>query len=433
MSHFLHSRRLQALAAALMLVLIVVSLLFMNLPSVGAAAAGAGGCERSPVGSAYKCQVVGATICLNERNMAAFDDIRACVPNGTTLYVVRQVRLSGHSIHGSDIWDVLQSANPVLLVSDYYINTSHYDEFSPPIPNDGSGTATPTATPSDTPTVTPSDTPTATPSSTPTMTPSVGTSATPTGTASPVGQGGSWHLLFGDDFSGNTLDTTKWNTCFFNFHAGANDCYHNQNEQQLYTPQNDLVSNGVLSLQAKKQDMTVAVNGQATTFHYTSGMISSGPVTDGAPSKFKFTYGYIETRAYMPSGKGYWPGVWTLAADESYPPEIDLFEILGDSTTTDHLNYHWPDGSSEGVDVGQDWTGPDFAAGWHTFGVDWEPGKITWYVDGVERFSTTDHVTSKAQYLLATLAIGGDWPGNPNSSTKFPQSLQLDYIRVWQH
>jgi beta-glucanase (GH16 family) len=236
-------------------------------------------------------------------------------------------------------------------------------------------------------------------------------------------------MLFHDEFDGNSLDTSKWNTCFFNFHvAGTQDCTHDQSELELYQPANVTVNNGILNLTAQKQNVTAG--GQ--TYHYTSGMISSGPATNGAPAKFSFQYGYMEMRAEVPAGQGLWPAFWTLAADESYPPEIDIFEILGNATTVDNMHYHYPDGSDEGADVGSEWTGPNFSAGWHTFAVDWEPGSLTWYVDGVARFHTSNKVTSKPQYLVANLAVGGGWPGNPDATTPFPSSLQIDYIRVWQ-
>ena len=235
-------------------------------------------------------------------------------------------------------------------------------------------------------------------------------------------------MIFHDEFDGNSLDTSKWNTCFPNFHVGSQDCTHNQDELQLYQPENVTVSNGSLCLTAQKQDVTIS----GKTYHYTSGMISTGPSSAGAPSTFSFQYGYMEMRAKVPAGQGFWPGFWTLAADGSYPPEIDIFEILGNATTIDNMNYHYPNGSSEGADAGSTWTGPDFSAGWHTFAVDWEPGSLTWYVDGVARFHTGNNVTSRPQYLLANLAVGGSWPGNPDASTPFPSTLQIDYIRVWQ-
>src|SRR5206468_3266630 len=115
-------------------------------------------------------------------------------------------------------------------------------------------------------------------------------------------------------------------------------------------------------------------------------------------------------------------------------PEIDAMEMLGDSTNVQHMNFHYvrPDGRRG--DAGLTWTGPDFSAGWHTFGVDWEPSAIVWYVDGVERWRFTDAsvIPHESMYLLANLAVGGSWPGAPDGSTPFPSSFDVDYIRVWQ-
>jgi beta-glucanase (GH16 family) len=376
------------------------------------------GCEQHSVsGHLYQCVVeVGAGMCLRERDVTTFA-LEGCLPHGSTVDLARQVRLKNHPVNGSTIWDILQNG---WMVSDDYLDTGHYNAFSPPIPHDAS--TTPTATPTATSTAT--ATPTATASTTATPTAQV----TPTAStgSGPVGQTGNWKLLFHDEFDGASLDTSKWTTCYFNFRVGTNACSHDQGELELYQPQNVSVSNGVLSLTAQKQ--------QASGFSYTSGMISSGPACDGCASRFTFTYGSMEMRAKIPAGQGLWPAFWTLPADLSWPPEIDVFEILGNAPHEINLTYHWPNGTGDGAQKGNAWDGPDFSAGWHTYAVDWEPGSLTWYVDGVERFRYTGvTVVSKPMYLVANLAVGGDWPGPPDASTSFPAVYQIDFIRVWQH
>ena len=247
----------------------------------------------------------------------------------------------------------------------------------------------------------------------------------------PLGQTGNWKLIFHDDFDGSSLDTSKWTTCYFDFKVG-DDCNHDQNELELYRPQNVAVSNGILTLSAQKQSVDAA-DGQ--TYDYTSGMVTTGPDSDKANNtRFSFKYGYMEMRAKVPGGQGLWPAFWTLPDDLHWPPEIDVFEILGGTPDVLHMHYHYPDGSSEGGDDGVDWSGPNFSADWHTYAVDWEPDAITWYVDGVPRRSYTDasHIATKPMYLIANLAVGGDWPGNPDASTPFPAHYQIDYVRVWQ-
>lgn len=242
----------------------------------------------------------------------------------------------------------------------------------------------------------------------------------------PVGQTGNWTMLFEDEFNGTSLNTSKWTTCYFNFKVG-NGCDHNQNELELYQPDNVIVKDGVLTLRAEKRTIK-AVNGKA--YNYTSGMISTGPTNASTPAHFAFTYGYMEMRAKVPYGKGLWPAFWTLPADLSWPPEIDVFEILGDATNRILMHYHYaPAGDSPAT-----WTGPDFSADWHTYAVDWEPDAITWYVDGIERrrYTDTANIASKPMFLVASLAVGGDFPGSPDSTTHFPSYYQIDYIRVWK-
>ncbi|HEY3993382.1 MAG TPA: glycoside hydrolase family 16 protein [Ktedonobacteraceae bacterium] len=248
----------------------------------------------------------------------------------------------------------------------------------------------------------------------------------------PVGQTGNWKMIFHDEFDGNSLDTSKWTTCYFNFKVGNNGCDHDQNERELYQPDNVSVSNGILTLSAEKKTVNAA-NGQ--TYDYTSGMITTGPTSGSSNNtRFSFKYGYMEMRAKVPSGQGLWPAFWTLPTNLSWPPEIDVFEILGNAPNVINMHYHYPDGTDGGGDTGTSWTGPDFSAGWHTYAVDWEPNAITWYVDGIKRRTYTDasEITSKQMYLLANLAVGGDWPGDPDASTHFPALYQIDYIRVWQ-
>ena len=108
-------------------------------------------------------------------------------------------------------------------------------------------------------------------------------------------------------------------------------------------------------------------------------------------------------------------------------------EILGQKPTVTEMHYHYLDGSGAHRGPGLAWTGPDFSAGWHTFGADWQAGALVWYVDGVERWRFTDAsaVTAKPQYLLLNLAVGGNLPGAPNASTPFPSDYFVDYVRVW--
>jgi beta-glucanase (GH16 family) len=114
-------------------------------------------------------------------------------------------------------------------------------------------------------------------------------------------------------------------------------------------------------------------------------------------------------------------GVW--------PPEIDIMENLGDNPTRMYMTYHYMDAThkSSAADV-------DLAnTGYHTYGVDWQAGLIVWYIDGIEvrRFASS-FVPKEPMYLLANLAVGGSWPGNPTASTVFPSKMSIDYIRAYE-
>ncbi len=246
----------------------------------------------------------------------------------------------------------------------------------------------------------------------------------------PVGSSGGANLVFADEFNGPSLDTSKWRTCAW--WAATTCSIESNNEQELYTPNNVSVANGMLDLQARQQS-SVAWNGK--TYNYTSGMISSGGLSGSSAPGFTYKYGYAEARVKVPAGQGLWPAFWTLPSDYSWPPEIDAMEILGNQPNTTYMHYHYLDGSGAEQGPGLGWTGPDFSAGWHTFGVDWQPNAITWYVDGVARWSFTDAamITAKPQYLVLNLAVGGNWPGPANATTPFPSDYLVDYVRVWDH
>jgi len=260
--------------------------------------------------------------------------------------------------------------------------------------------------------------PTPAPTNAPTPTP------TPNGDPQPVGQGSGWNLVFRDEFNGSSIDLSKWHTCFW--WADTTCSIETNHELELYNPDDVLVQNGTLQLRAQKRDMT-AWNG--STYQYTSGMVMTGGRSGSIPPGFTFTYGYAEARVKVPAGKGLWPAFWMLPVSYNSRPEIDIMEILGDQPDVYHMNYHYVGG-----DQGTSWTGPDFSAGWHVIGLDWEPNAIIWYVDGVERyrFTNSTYISNEPEYLLLNLAVGGDWPGSPDANTPFPSTYDVDYVRVWQ-
>ena len=221
-----------------------------------------------------------------------------------------------------------------------------------------------------------------------------------------------WVLKFHDEFNGTTLNRTKWSTTY---PWGARTNAENR-ELEYYTDNAFQVAGGVLRIRAAPH--------RAQGFNYTSGIITSY-------SSFNLKYGYVEVRAKVPQGRGLWPAVWLAPHDESWPPEIDILEVQGNRTTINHMSNHYTNASGAAQkDFG--WMGPDFSKGFHTFALEWSPKQLTWYIDGVERFRTKVAIPSKPMYVIANLAVGGNWVGPPNAKTKFPSYLQIAYIRIYQ-
>lgn len=236
----------------------------------------------------------------------------------------------------------------------------------------------------------------------------------------PVGGGTTGRkLVFQDEFNSTALSST-WSSCYYWRSSGCTNEWNN--ELEVYLRENVSVANGQLRMTAKRQTATGYLqNGTPKTFNYTSGMVSS-------EGKFSMLYGYLEFRAKVVKGRGLWPALWLMSSNRTWPPEIDVMEYIGSTPDRVHMTNHPKDASPA-----QSFThvGPDFSLDWHTYAIDWRPGSLTFIVDGVPRGTITSGVPSERMYLLANLAVGGNWPGSPDSSTPFPSTFAVDYVRVW--
>lgn len=206
------------------------------------------------------------------------------------------------------------------------------------------------------------------------------------------------------------------------------------NELQTYTDSEDnaYVDNGVLTITA------IDEGGGA----YTSARMT----TQG---KFDFKYGRIEARIKLPYGKGLWPAFWMLGANFNqvgwpYCGEIDIMEMVGgdvepNSDNTVHATMHWwNDTESVKADYGLPYTLPNgiFADDFHVFGVEWDAQSVRAYMDGIEYYvaDITPSDLSEFQenfFIILNLAVGGDWPGSPDDTTVFPQTMEVDWVRVY--
>lgn len=155
------------------------------------------------------------------------------------------------------------------------------------------------------------------------------------------------------------------------------------------------------------------------SYPYVSGLISSQP-------SFSQAYGYFEMRAEVPGGKGVWPAFWLLPADQSWPPEIDVMESVGDPSVV-YTAVH------STVEPAKGGTGHIAPGEFHTFAVSWDSSNVIFYADGrqIDQEPTPPDM-NKPMFMLANLAIGGDWPGAPDAATQFPVKFRIDYIRAYR-
>ena len=237
-----------------------------------------------------------------------------------------------------------------------------------------------------------------------------------------------YRMVFNDEFRGGTLDSAKWTS---RYRWGPLRTINN--EQQYYIDAQNDPDFGHSPFEFDGENLTISairtpshLKSKANNKNYLSGTMTTF-------GKFKMRYGYVEMRARLPKGKGLWPAFWLLHNQESgIRPEIDVVEMLGDRPAVVYQTYHhYNNQSLRSTPTYEVWE-TDFSAGFHTYGMQWEPGRITWYVDGEPRNSfANNNVASEDMYLLVNLAIGGAWAGNPNSSTPFPANLTIDYIRAY--
>jgi beta-glucanase (GH16 family) len=248
--------------------------------------------------------------------------------------------------------------------------------------------------------------------------------------ANGLAQAPDWKLVWHDEFDGDKLDPAKWV-----YVVGGNGFGNSELEYYTKRPQNLYVENGMLAIQAVKEDYSGADGRQR-------GFTSARIHTKG---KFAQTYGRFEARIKVPFGQGIWPAFWMMGdVARRWPAngEIDIMENIGREPSTVHGTVHGP-GYSGGHGIGAPYSlrdGQRFREDFHVYAVEWEPNAIRWYVDGEQYFSVTPAslpagakwVYDHPFYLLLNLAVGGTWPGNPDDTSTFPQTMLVDYVRVYQ-
>jgi beta-glucanase (GH16 family) len=237
----------------------------------------------------------------------------------------------------------------------------------------------------------------------------------------------SFTLTWADEFDGTEVNNSNWT-----FETGASGW--GNNELQNYTNGDNVeVKDGKLIITAKK------VNDNQTVGSYTSTRMIT-------MDKQEFMYGRMEIRAKLPSGRGIWPAIWMLGADfktAGWPAcgEIDIMEYVGYQPNTIHATVHTPagyggngDGSSKTLETAEE----EF----HIYGLIWTEKEIIFYTDTLEnvthRYAPSNKTEQnwpfdKPQFFIFNIAVGGNWGGAQGIDDNiFPQSMEIDYVRVYQ-
>ena len=231
-------------------------------------------------------------------------------------------------------------------------------------------------------------------------------------------------LVWSDEFDVSTVNTSNWT-----FEIGTGTWGWGNNELQYYQEDNTSIIDGNLVIEARRQTLESS--------NYTSSRLITR-------DKKSFRYGRVDIRAVMPEGQGIWPALWMLGSNHQqvgWPTcgEIDIMEMIGGGDGRDNVlrgTAHWNQGGT--VSYGQAYTNEsNLSEEYHVYSIMWDEQNIRWYFDDIN-FNTMDITPAELSafhnnfYFIINVAVGGEWPGNPDNTTFFPQWMIVDYIRVFQ-
>ena len=244
-----------------------------------------------------------------------------------------------------------------------------------------------------------------------------------------------WSLVWSDDFdgpNGSTVDSSKWS-----FDIGGKGWGNNELETYTSRTANADLEGGALVIKTLQETLT---GPDGITRNYTSARLLT-------KTKFMQKYGRFEARLKIPYGQGLWPAFWMLGDNiqtAHWPNcgEIDIMENIGKEPSIVHGTFHGP-GYSGGGGITASYAlanGRKFSDDFHKFAVEWEPNVMRFYVDSVLYQTRTPADLPAAAtwvfdhpfFIILNVAVGGEWPGNPDASTVFPQRMVVDYVRVYQ-
>ena len=237
-----------------------------------------------------------------------------------------------------------------------------------------------------------------------------------------------YKLKWADEFNDTSLNLKNWT--FENGDGCPSLCGWGNNELQFYRPENTHFENGKMIIDAKKEE-------------YENKKFTSSKIVSRGKQVFKF--GRIDFRAKLPQGQGIWPAFWMLPQHKLYgnwpqSGEIDIMEMIGKEPSKNYGTLHFgpgPGSTQLGKNVGL--SSGIFSDQFHVFSLEWTEDNISWLLDGKlfssfnkKDFGKINYPFNEEFFFIINLAVGGNWPGNPDFNTYINQKLVVDYIRVFE-
>ena len=249
--------------------------------------------------------------------------------------------------------------------------------------------------------------------------------------AQPVARSG-YDIAWTDEFDGIALDTSRWIASSSSSGGGNQSLEH-------YLPEMVTVSDGRLVITSN--DIPTALK------PYRSGLIETNNYQK---------YGRWDVRAKLPGTKGTWPAIWLLSNNAIFPwpsrGEIDIMENRGNEPQTTSSAFHFgtnppyaPQFLYANQSQVQNGTSENFHSGFHVYSMEWDPDQIRFYVDDVHHYTVRDSdvdgfLTGTGQFkgggvdemrLIINTAIGGTFLDNPDGTSVWPQTHEVDYVHAY--
>lgn len=241
-----------------------------------------------------------------------------------------------------------------------------------------------------------------------------------------------WNIVWQDEFDKDSLDLTKWSR-----ETGGHGWGNNELQYYTDSDSNSYVENG--NLVVKAEVVPQGIGSSKGLRYYSSARLRTY-------GKGDWKYGRIEVKAKVASGQGIWPAIWMLPTDwlfGGWPSsgEIDIMEHVGydlgvvhGSVHTEAYNHKINTQRSSAKKIA------NVDTEFHVYSIIWDKDKISFFIDDVQYFLFENDQQSNYKtwpfdqrfHLLINIAVGGDWPGNPDNSTNFPRTMLVDYVRVYE-